>query len=97
MSADRRKGKRRYVNNGARIVCDSDSHLQNCRMLDVSAFGARLELETPTALPDKFVLLLSNDGKFRRQCKVIWRTENAVGIEFNPPFPIKLNLRRQAI
>jgi hypothetical protein len=65
-------------------------------MLDVSAFGAQLELENALTLPDKFVLLLSHDGRLRRQCLVVWRTQNAVGIEFNPPFPTKLNQRRQA-
>jgi hypothetical protein len=97
MLTDRRKGKRRYVAHGARIVCDGGSGLQNCRMLDVSAFGAQLELEKAATLPDKFVLLLSHDGRLRRQCLVVWRTPNAVGIEFNPPFPTKLNLRLQAI
>jgi len=66
-------------------------------MLDVSAFGAQLELENALTLPDKFVLLLSHDGRLRRQCIVVWRTQNAVGIEFNPPFPTKLNPRREAI
>jgi len=94
---DRRKGKRRYVVHGARIVCDGGSGLQNCRMLDVSAFGAQLELENALTLPDKFVLLLSHDGRLRRQCLVVWRTQNTVGIEFNPPFTTKLNLRREAI
>jgi hypothetical protein len=56
-------------------------------MLDLSAFGARLELATAATLPDKFTLLLSNDGRLRRQCSVIWRLENAVGIEFDPAFP----------
>jgi PilZ domain len=94
---DRRKGRRRYVAHGARIVCDGGSGLQNCRVLDVSAFGAQLELENALTLPGKFVLLLSHDGRLRRQCLVVWRKENTVGIEFNPPFPTKLNQRLQAI
>jgi hypothetical protein len=96
MSADLRKSRRYSVANGARIVWDGGSSPQNCRMLDVSAHGARLELETAATLPDKFMLLLSHDGGLRRQCRVIWRSENAVGIEFNPPFPTKLKQPRQA-
>ena len=83
---DRRKGKRHNVAHGARIVCDGGTGLQNCRMLDVSAFGAQLELENALTLPNKFMLLLSHDGSLRRQCVVVWRTRDAVGIEFNPPF-----------
>lgn len=97
MSSDRRKDKRRDVAHGARIVCHEGSGLQNCRMLDVSAFGAQLELEKALTLPDKFVLLLSHDGTLRRQCSVVWRTQNTVGVEFNPPFPAKINRRRQPI
>jgi hypothetical protein len=94
MSTDRRKGVRRNLAHGARIVCDDGSDLKNCRMLDVSAFGAQLELENALTLPGKFVLLLSHDGRLRRQCIVVWRKQNAVGIEFNPPFPTKINQRR---
>lgn len=97
MSSDRRKGKRRDVAHDARIVYDEGSGLQNCRMLDVSAFGAQLELEEALTLPDKFVLLLSHDGTLRRQCLVVWRTQNTVGVKFNPPFPAKINQRRQLI
>jgi PilZ domain len=96
MSSDQRKGRRYFVAHGARIVWDGGSSPQDCRMLDVSAHGARLELEAAATLPDKFTLLLSHDGDLRRQCCVIWRSEKAVGIEFNPPFPTKLKQPRQA-
>jgi hypothetical protein len=96
MPTDQRKSRRYSVGHGARIVWDDGSSPQNCRILDVSAHGARLELETAATVPDKFMLLLSHDGGLRRQCCVIWRSENAVGIEFNPPFPTKLKQSRQA-
>ena len=96
MPIDQRKSRRHFVAHGARVVWDGGSSPQDCRMLDISAHGARLELETAATLPDKFMLLLSHDGGLRRQCSVIWRSENAVGIEFNSPFPTKLKQRRQA-
>jgi hypothetical protein len=96
MPIDGRKSRRHFVANGARIVWDGSSSPQDCRILDVSAHGARLELETAATLPNKFMLLLSHDGSLRRQCSVIWRSENAVGIEFSLPFPIKLKQRRQS-
>jgi hypothetical protein len=51
-----------------------------CAILDVSDRGARLELSTPKELPSDFVLKLTEGN--RRQCKVVWRDENRVGIEF---------------
>src|ERR1700722_14390524 len=94
MSIDQRKSRRHSVDNGARIALDGDSSPQNCRMLDISAHGARLELETAATLTDKFMLLLSHDGGLRRECSVIWRTEKAVGITFNEPFPTRLRQHR---
>jgi len=93
MPPDQRKGARRSVANGARIACEGSADLRDCRMVDVSAFGARLELENVESVPDKFILVLSHDGRLRRQCSVVWRSENSIGIEFKPPFPTKVKSR----
>ena len=94
MSADKRRDPRRYVVNGARISREGSADLQDCRMIDVSAFGARLELKKGGSIPDQFMLLLSHDGKLSRQCSVVWRSENAIGIKFSPPFPTKVKRRK---
>ena len=52
----------------------------DCAILDVSDRGARLELSTTKELPSDFVLKLT-EGE-RRECKVVWRDENRVGVEF---------------
>ena len=46
MPNDQRKSRRHFVAHGARVVWDGGSSPQDCRMLDVSAHGARLELDT---------------------------------------------------
>lgn len=58
-------------------------------MTDVSAGGARLELPKGIQLPDFFALVLSHDGRLRRQCSVAWRSPTSVGVEFIPFDPIK--------
>jgi len=93
MSSNQRKDARRYVVHGAKIAREGSSELQDCRMIDVSAFGARLELKDVESVPDQFILLLSHDGRFRRNCSVKWRSKDAIGIEFNPPFPTKAKVR----
>jgi len=93
MPSDQRKGPRRYVAHGARIAYEGSAELQDCRMVDVSAFGARLELKNVGLIPDKFMLVLSHDGRLRRQCAVVWRSEDSMGIEFKPPFPTKVRTR----
>jgi hypothetical protein len=53
-----------------------------CVMADLSATGARLQVQQPAALPDEFVLLLSHTGRLSRKCAVAWRAETEVGVEF---------------
>ncbi len=52
----------------------------DCAILDVSDRGARLELSTIEGLPTLFSLRLTEGN--RRDCKVVWRDENIVGVEF---------------
>ncbi len=87
MRPEFRKKKRRYISHGARIVLANGSLLENCRIIDISGTGARLEIKNLEAVPDQFVLLLSYDGRLRRQCSVVWRSETAIGIEFIPHCP----------
>jgi len=53
-----------------------------CSIADVSESGARLTLERDDELPDKFLLLLTANGRARRHCRVVWRTGVIVGVEF---------------
>jgi hypothetical protein len=51
-------------------------------MIDVSAGGARLALETRVPSPDQFFLILSSDGAVRRLCQPVWQNETRVGVQF---------------
>jgi hypothetical protein len=82
-----RSSKRRMVLHGARLAGIDGSVLEGCRLVDISAGGARLEVDNPAGLPDQFVLLLSRDGALHRQCAVVWRSENSVGVEFVRQLP----------
>jgi PilZ domain len=82
MGSEHRKSRRRYVYHGARIVGIDGSAVGVCRILDLSASGARLQIKTTDTVPDHFILLLSRDGRVHRKCSVVWRNETAVGVEF---------------
>ena len=73
MSAEFRKGRRRNVHHGARLIHSDGSVLGECVMADLSATGARLQVKLPATLPDEFILLLSRTGQLRRKCSVTWR------------------------
>lgn len=82
MSPEHRQSIRRKVRNGARVVRPDGTALGSCLMIDLSATGAHLRVQSPEALPDQFILLLSHDGRLRRECAVAWRSTTSVGVRF---------------
>jgi hypothetical protein len=85
MSAENRKARRRQVGQYARIFFQDKPMSAFCTMLDVSATGAQLRLNDTTEMPDEFTLVLSRDGNVRRQCRMMWRREDRIGVRFLKP------------
>lgn len=77
-----RRSPRHYVRQGARLVGADGASLGACMMHDISAKGACLSHKTPRTLPDDFFLLLSHNGRLFRRCCVMWRSDDAVGVQF---------------
>lgn len=80
--AELRKKPRRQFHYTARIVTDKKSPLIACSIADISQSGARLTLALDDKLPDKFILLLTANGGARRNCRVVWRDGQTIGVEF---------------
>ncbi len=77
-----RRNPRRQFNYNARILIDSSSPLIACAIVDISESGARISLEAGQTLPETFTLLLTRNGRTRRQCRVVWRDGQTLGVEF---------------
>ena len=60
---------------GGTMIC-------HCKMADVSQGGAKLLIDKPSVIPECFVLVLSYGARTRRKCKVRWRSEDSIGVEF---------------
>jgi len=80
--AEQRKKPRRQFNYNAKILADKKGPSCACSISDVSETGARIVLERDIELPSYFILLLTPRGDARRRCRVVWRTELTVGVEF---------------
>ena len=52
-----------------------------CKVLDISETGANLSV-LYTDLPSRLLLLLSENGKIRRNCEVVWRKGLSLGVKF---------------
>ncbi len=79
---DHRKARRRQLTYRAHIIARNGVDLRSCTVRDVSARGARIMVETVAEIPEEFVLILSERGRPRRQCQVVWRDEAEIGVRF---------------
>jgi PilZ domain-containing protein len=84
MATEKRKAKRRPLRYTAWVYV-AGTGPQGCIVHDVSETGARLAVAEPAGLPEQFVLLLSRNGKAKRLCRAVWRTEDEVGVRFEKP------------
>jgi hypothetical protein len=51
-----------------------------CEMSDISRSGARLSVDDAAAVPDQFMLYMSE--KISRWCRIVWRDQNQIGIQY---------------
>jgi hypothetical protein len=51
---------------------------------DESDTGMRLVVDAPDEIPDIFYVYPTLDSTSRRRCRVIWRAEKQIGVEFLP-------------
>jgi hypothetical protein len=80
---DRRKRSRATSSQPAAISWAGMRRV-NCVVRNFSSTGARLEGTLPASLPPTFNLVFDDDGS-SLPCRVKWRRERAVGVEFQLP------------
>jgi hypothetical protein len=78
---ERRAEPRRPVLKGGRIVFNNGFSTIDCRVRNLSAGGARLQVASVVGVPDRFDLVMT-DTKERRPCRIAWRNANLVGVAF---------------
>jgi hypothetical protein len=79
---DARKAKRTPKRHAAWISLNSASAHMPCVVWDLSEGGARLAAPRSHVLPAMFNLILAKDGKSQRLCRIAWRSESQVGVQF---------------
>ncbi len=79
----RQNPRRKFTAEG--MIYQDGKPFVRCKLSDVSHNGAKLEFDKNIELPSKFVLSLTPDGSVRRDCTLIWRLSNSVGVQFERP------------
>lgn len=77
-----RQAPRHRENRPVWIDAGDGTSPQKCVLWDISEAGVRITIDAPASVPYEFFLVLSKDGKVRRQCRVVWRSEDQVGASF---------------
>ncbi|MCX7312743.1 MAG: PilZ domain-containing protein [Hyphomicrobiales bacterium] len=81
-AGEKRKTPRRSMSYPAFLDVGADKPPVKCTLCDASQEGAQLAVANPAELPNEFILALSSNGAARRRCRVVWRTEAQIGVEF---------------
>ena len=83
--SEKRKQLRRSMRYPASIDLGEGVATIPCTLCGASQEGAQLLVNEPDKLPDEFSLVLGYDGSARRSCRVAWRSETQVGVEWVKP------------
>jgi hypothetical protein len=65
-----------------KIVVQPYASVFDCTVRNLSSNGALLVVASLVAIPERFDLVLGATGE-QHLCRVIWRGEDRVGVEFN--------------
>lgn len=82
MRTDLRKEPRKPVSRVCWIVTSAESPPQQCQLTDASDHGGKITFTDVGKIPDKFILLLTAEGRAARKCEVAWRSDKEIGLRF---------------
>jgi PilZ domain-containing protein len=82
---EKRKAKRKPLHYRAWVVPAPKDSPQQCMLADFSQTGARICRPQEFEIPDRFLLLLTSNGRFGRRCRVVWRSPSHIGVQFFRP------------
>lgn len=78
----RRKSLRRHFGYPAQMRFEEGQPSRACVIIDMSETGAQLEVAGDADLPFEFSLLIGGNSHVRRQCRLVWRSRNRIGVQF---------------
>jgi len=79
--SERRAVKRTRVSRNAKIIVPRRSPVIFCTVENITSVGACLKVARTFGVPETFDLTFEH-GRTRRRCRVVWRTNNKLGVAF---------------
>jgi hypothetical protein len=78
---EHRRVQRTRVLKGAKIILSGHSSLFDCRVRNLTNAGACLQIASPIGIPQLFEITF-DCGRSSRPCRLIWQTNDQLGVEF---------------
>ena len=78
---EHRQASRRRLFKAGKISFESGGAI-DCTVRNLSQTGAALEVASPIAIPENFTLLINDEQQMHTRCRVVWRKENRIGVQF---------------
>jgi hypothetical protein len=82
IAAKKKRDTRKSVRQSGWITLDGGFAMRPCTVLDLSATGARIEIDDPRTAAAASRLAFSRDARSGHQCQVIWRRGKTLGVKF---------------
>ena len=81
---ERRERRRTRVLRNAKIIAPRSSSMIHCTVQDITSGGACLKVANTYGMPQTFELTFEH-GRTRRSCRVVWHTNDMLGVAFEEP------------
>ena len=81
---EKRKHPRTEVDEPAYV--SSGGSVMSCKVRNISAEGAAIDIDNPAFVPARFRLVMARDSSVR-ECQVAWIQRNRIGLTFVEPTP----------
>jgi len=78
---ERRRGTRHRTLKAGKIVVHAHRSVVDCMVRNMSEKGALLVVAGLAGISEKFELMIEATGE-QHPCRVVWRGENRLGVEF---------------
>jgi hypothetical protein len=76
---ERRKYPRTEIDEPAYV--SSGGSVMSCRVRNISAEGAAIDVENPAFVPQNFRLVIAKDSSVY-ECRITWIQQNRIGVTF---------------
>lgn len=77
---ERRKETRARTLKSGKIVLNLHASVVDCTVRNLTDHGALLQVQSVIGIPESFELVFDNQA--HRDCRVVWRGSNRLGVEF---------------